>query len=176
MCLATPETIAGLLKRVVHSKLFVTQQTDFQPSPQLHQLRLSAEMQVYHSQHGRSIMLNATTKSMHLPIRVVLSCPMNSDFHHAYAYRAPPAAAAAACCGLTFLPSLLYRTRGGGARLRRPSRERTLQLRISMRSISRGIVLFGGVPNDLAVNGAGNAVLKLQVHLGHRVLGEDGGI
>ena len=37
----------------------------------------------------------------------------------------PPAAPAA---GLTtFLPSLLNRTRGGGARLRRPSRERTLR-------------------------------------------------
>jgi len=32
---------------------------------------------------------------------------------------------AAAWLGLTFFPSLLYRTRGGGARLRRPSRERT---------------------------------------------------
>lgn len=32
-----------------------------------------------------------------------------------------------ACCGFTFFPSLLYRTRGGGARLRRPSRERTLR-------------------------------------------------
>jgi len=31
----------------------------------------------------------------------------------------------AACCGFTFFPSLLYRTRGGGARFRRPSRERT---------------------------------------------------
>jgi len=37
-----------------------------------------------------------------------------------------PLAAPRACCGLTFLPSLLYRTLGGGARLRRPSRERTL--------------------------------------------------
>ena len=32
------------------------------------------------------------------------------------------------------------------------------------------------VPNDLAVNGAGHAVLELQVHLGDSVLGEDGGI
>jgi hypothetical protein len=31
-------------------------------------------------------------------------------------------------------------------------------------------------PDDLAVDGARNAVLKLQVHLGDRVLGEDGGI
>ena len=33
-----------------------------------------------------------------------------------------------------------------------------------------------GVPNDLAVDGARNAVLQLQVHLGHRVLSEDGGV
>lgn len=32
------------------------------------------------------------------------------------------------------------------------------------------------VPDDLAVNSAGDAVLKLQVHLGDGVLGEDGGI
>jgi hypothetical protein len=32
------------------------------------------------------------------------------------------------------------------------------------------------VPNNLAVNGAGNAVLELQVHLGHGIFGEDGGI
>ena len=32
----------------------------------------------------------------------------------------------AACVGLTFFPSLLYLIRGGGARFRRPSRERTL--------------------------------------------------
>jgi hypothetical protein len=37
----------------------------------------------------------------------------------------------AACCGLTFFPSLLYRTLGGGARFRLPSRDRTLQLLIS---------------------------------------------
>jgi hypothetical protein len=34
----------------------------------------------------------------------------------------------------------------------------------------------GSVPDDLAVNGARDAVLKLQVHLGDGVLGEDGGI
>jgi hypothetical protein len=33
--------------------------------------------------------------------------------------------------GVIFLPSLLYRTRGGGARLRRPSRERTLLVFLS---------------------------------------------
>ena len=32
------------------------------------------------------------------------------------------------------------------------------------------------IPNDLAVDGARNAVLELEVHLGHRVLGEDGGV
>jgi hypothetical protein len=32
------------------------------------------------------------------------------------------------------------------------------------------------IPNNLAVNSAGDAVLELQVHLGDRVLGEDGGI
>ena len=37
-------------------------------------------------------------------------------------------------------------------------------------------MLPSGVPNDLAVNSAGDAVLELQVHLGDRVLGEDGGI
>lgn len=35
---------------------------------------------------------------------------------------------------------------------------------------------FKDIPNDLAVNGARNAVLELEVHLGHRVLGEDGGV
>jgi hypothetical protein len=34
-------------------------------------------------------------------------------------------AAFAACCGFTFLPSLLYLILGGGARFRRPSRDRT---------------------------------------------------
>ena len=32
------------------------------------------------------------------------------------------------------------------------------------------------VPNDLAVDGARDAVLELEVHLGHRVLGEDRGV
>ena len=32
------------------------------------------------------------------------------------------------------------------------------------------------IPDDLAVDGARNAVLELEVHLGHRVLGEDGGV
>jgi hypothetical protein len=41
-----------------------------------------------------------------------------------------------------------------------------------------GRVVFpgGGIPNDLAVDGARDAVLELQVHLGDGVLGEDGGI
>lgn len=37
-------------------------------------------------------------------------------------------------------------------------------------------MLLSSVPNNLAVNSAGDAVLELQVHLGDRVLGEDGGI
>lgn len=37
----------------------------------------------------------------------------------------------AACVGFTFFPSLLYLIRGGGARFRRPSRERTLTVCIS---------------------------------------------
>lgn len=32
------------------------------------------------------------------------------------------------------------------------------------------------VPNDLAVDSAGDAVLQLEVHLGDGVLGEDGGL
>lgn len=32
------------------------------------------------------------------------------------------------------------------------------------------------LPNNLSVNGARNAVLKLQVHLGDGVFGEDGGV
>jgi len=32
------------------------------------------------------------------------------------------------------------------------------------------------IPDNLSVDGAGNAVLELQVHLGNGVLGEDGGI
>lgn len=32
------------------------------------------------------------------------------------------------------------------------------------------------VPDDLAVDSAGDAVLQLEVHLGDRVLGEDGGV
>jgi hypothetical protein len=81
---------------------------------------------------------------------------------------------AAAWLGLIFLPSLLNRTRGGGARLRRPATERTL------RNISTAsqLVLWRGlhIPHDLSVDGARDAVLELQVHLGDGVLGEDGGI
>jgi hypothetical protein len=32
------------------------------------------------------------------------------------------------------------------------------------------------VPNDLAVDSAGDAVLQLQVHLGDGVVGENGGV
>ena len=100
-------------------------------------------------------------------------------------YAWAPAATLAACWGLIFLPSLLKRTRGGGARLRRPSRERTLWCvstpcarRAGGCGLRPGRVVFpgGGIPNDLAVDGARDAVLELQVHLGDGVLGEDGGI
>ena len=33
-----------------------------------------------------------------------------------------------------------------------------------------------GIPNDLAVDGAGNTVLEFKVHLWDGVFGEDGGI
>jgi len=79
-------------------------------------------------------------------------------------------------CGLIFLPSLLKRTRGGGARLRRPSRERTLRKLLVSGSVYLLICSEEGVPDDLAVDGAGDAVLELEVHLGHGVLGEDGGV
>lgn len=39
-----------------------------------------------------------------------------------------------------------------------------------------GIVEGADVPDNLAVDGAGNAVLELQVHLGDGVVGEDGSI
>ena len=35
---------------------------------------------------------------------------------------------------------------------------------------------FKDIPNDLAVDGARNAVLELEVHLGDRVLSEDRGV
>ena len=100
----------------------------------------------------------------------------------------PPAAPAA---GLTtFLPSLLNRTRGGGARLRRPSRERTLRsldqsMFFTLSTVSSLDSRLGSLPissqylnlpNDLSVDSAADAVLQLEVHLGHAVLGEDRGI
>lgn len=39
-----------------------------------------------------------------------------------------------------------------------------------------GCIAGSDVPDNLAVNGAGNAVLELQVHLGDGVVGEDGSI
>lgn len=36
--------------------------------------------------------------------------------------------------------------------------------------------MMGVVPNDLAVDSAGDAILQLEVHLGDGVVGEDGGI
>jgi hypothetical protein len=81
---------------------------------------------------------------------------------------------AAAWLGLIFFPSLLYLTRGGGARLRRPTTERTLMY---IRTAS-GIVVVQrlNVPHDLSVDGARDAVLELQVHLRDGVLGENRGI
>lgn len=31
-------------------------------------------------------------------------------------------------------------------------------------------------PDDFAVNGAGDAILQFEIHLGHSVFGEDGGV
>ena len=84
-----------------------------------------------------------------------------------------PYLACAAWVGVMRLPSLLYLILGGGARLRRPSRERTLNWLVSGVEENRGWL---DVPYDLAVDGAGNAVLQLQVHLGDSVIGEDGGV
>ena len=55
------------------------------------------------------------------------TCIKQSSGQPAPAPAAAPAAARAACCGLIFFPSLLYRTRGGGALFLRPSRDRTLE-------------------------------------------------
>lgn len=41
---------------------------------------------------------------------------------------------------------------------------------------SSSLFWVGGVPNNLAVDSAGDAVLQLQVHLGDGVVGEDGGV
>jgi hypothetical protein len=82
---------------------------------------------------------------------------------------------AAAWLGLIFFPSLLKRTRGGGARLRRPSTERTLRDKLDCVLRPQGSSgLY--IPYDLAVDGARHTVLELQVHLGDGVLGEYGGI
>jgi hypothetical protein len=59
-------------------------------------------------------------------IKYVDFCHSSSPIVLKHSYCAPAAAVFACCCGVIFLPSLLKRTRGGGARLRRPSRERTL--------------------------------------------------
>ena len=72
--------------------------------------------------------------------------------------------------------------RGGGARLRRPSRERTLWI-VSFLILSffhhTELWVLGAtesVPNNLAVDSAGHTVLQLQVHLGDGVVGEDGSL
>lgn len=65
------------------------------------------------------VIIATTMRTSHLP--------QSTPCFHVYATAAaPPAATLATWPGFTFLPSLLYRTLGGGARLRRPSRERTL--------------------------------------------------
>ena len=79
----------------------------------------------------------------------------------------------AACCGLIFFPSLLNRTLGGGARFRRPSRDRTLSKPCQPTLLAEE---KEAVPDDLAVNGTGNAVLELEIHLWNRIFGENGGI
>lgn len=59
--------------------------------------------------------------------------------------------------------------------MRRPTRERTLD-RTSVFIDARCFVGCLSVPDDLAVDSAGDAVLEFQVHLGNGVLGEDGGV
>ena len=74
------------------------------------------------------------------------------------------ASSAAATAGLTFLPSF-QRTRGGGARLRRPSRERTRTTVGCVRYISKRVI----GERTMGVNGAGDAVSNFDVQLGDRV-------
>ena len=76
----------------------------------------------------------------------------------------PPTAAAPGCCGFTFLPSLLYRILGGGARFRRPSLERTLVYHMLDRDfvsleLPKGSEYRSYIPNDLSVDGARDTVL-----------------
>jgi hypothetical protein len=85
---------------------------------------------------------------------------------------------AAAWLGLTFFPSLLYRTLGGGALLRRPSRERTLQencqpcCSMDRKDVRPRFFSVRDVPDNLAMDGAGDTVLQLEVHLGNGVFWE----
>ena len=59
--------------------------------------------------------------------------------------------------------------------MRRPSRERTLEIVLVYFDFEAGDRACD-VPNDLAVDSARDAVLELEAHLGDGVLGEDGGI
>lgn len=84
---------------------------------------------------------------------------------------------------MILLPSLLYLILGGGARLRRPSRERTLNT-LSVLILVEELHACNGarhagaefVPHDLAVDSARDAVVELQVHLGDGVVREDRGV
>ena len=81
-----------------------------------------------------------------------------------YAYcraAAALASSAAATAGLTFLPSF-HRTRGGGARLRRPSRERTRTTDRHMRGILKQIET---TLRTMRVDGARDAVCDFDVQL-----------
>ena len=73
---------------------------------------------------------HCTYNSMLLPWRkasqLALEPRLDSSHPHPFS-RTYACATLAACCGLTFFPSLLYRTLGGGARFRLPSRDRTLK-------------------------------------------------
>jgi len=57
--------------------------------------------------------------------------------------------------------------------LRRPSRERTLEAELETILDHLDKV---AIPDDLAVNGARDAVLQLEIHLRHSVFWVDGGI
>jgi hypothetical protein len=52
--------------------------------------------------------------------------------------------------------------------MRRPSRERTLGPSVPSTMFSH---VWSSVPNNLAVDSAADAVLQLEVHLGHSVFG-----
>jgi hypothetical protein len=77
---------------------------------------------------------------------------------------------------------LLTRTLGGGARLRRPSRDRTLiahcqpNLFYARKDVRPRFISVRNVPNNLAMDGARDTVLQLEVHLGNGVFWEYGSV